>query len=145
MNSKNENIRLDDFLTYSHLLSKLVFHIKSQTIKESDLKNIHVMCLFYLEYKGPLTFKEIVKYTLEDKAAISKALKTLKYKKLIAYNNNYNEKIELTEEGDSLGKKILFQSHSALNQARKGISDEQAQIFIDSMKKIIKNLEDFVE
>lgn len=145
MDSKSETLRLDDFLTYSHLLSKLVFQIKSQAIKESGLKNIHVMCLFYLKYKGSLTFKEIVKYTLEDKAAISKALKILKEKELIIYNNNYNEKIELTEKGESLGNEILSQSHLILNQARKGISDVNAHIFMDSMKKIVKNLEDYIE
>ncbi len=146
MENKKETLRLDDFLTYTHLLSKLVFRIKSRAIKDSGLKNIHVIILFYLTYKGPLTFKELVKYTLEDKAAISKALKTLKEKEIILYTqSSYNENIMLTEKGEVIGKEIIFQSHEVLLEARKGIEDEDALIFMKTMKSIIENLEEYIE
>lgn len=146
MDHTNESLRLDDFLTYTHLLSKMVFLIKSKTIKDSGLKNIHVIILFYLTYKGPMTFKELVKCTLEDKSAISKAIKTLKEKEIILYNqNSYNEKITLTEKGEEIGKEILSQSHKVLLEARKGINDEDALIFMKTMKSIIENLEEYAE
>lgn len=146
MDNTNESLRLDDFLTYTHLLSKMVFLIKSKTIKDSGLKNIHVIILFYLTYKGDMTFKELVKCTLEDKAAISKALKALKEKEIILYSqNNYNEKITLTEKGEEIGKDILSQSHEVLLQARKGIDDKDAFIFMKTMKSIIENLEKYTE
>ncbi len=146
MENKRETLRLDDFLTYTHLLSKLVFRIKSKTIKDSGLKNIHVISLFYLTYKGPLTFKELVKCTLEDKAAISKALKTLKEKEIILYTqSSYNENILLTEKGEAIGKEIISQSHEVLLEARKGINDEDALIFMKTMKSIIENLEDYID
>ncbi len=146
MDGMNETLRLDDFLTYTHLLSKLVFRIKNKTIKNSGLKNIHVIILFYLTYKGPMTFKELVKYTLEDKAAISKALKTLKEKEIILYTqNSYNEKITLTDKGEAIGKEIISQSHEVLLEARKEINDEDALIFMRTMKTIIKNLEEYTE
>ncbi len=146
MDGMNETLRLDDFLTYTHLLSKLVFRIKNKTIKNSGLKNIHVIILFYLTYKGPMTFKELVKSTLEDKAAISKALKTLKEKEIILYSqNSYNEKITLTDKGETIGKEIISQSHEVLLEARKEINDEDALIFMRTMKTIIKNLEEYTE
>ena len=83
----NEEKRLDDFFTYIRLASKCVFKLKSKAVKNKDLKTIHVEILFYLSYKGPLSATEIVKLTLEDKAAVSKALKVLKEREYINYDN----------------------------------------------------------
>ena len=57
-------------------LNKLVQKIKQYEMQEYDLKAIHVMCGYYLnEHPEGLTSSELVKLTLEDKAAISRELK----------------------------------------------------------------------
>ena len=62
-------------------LNKLVQKIKLYEMQEYGLKAIHVMCGYYLmENPDGLTASELVKLTLEDKAAISRALKTLQEK-----------------------------------------------------------------
>lgn len=139
----NEEKRLDDFFTYIRLASKCVFKLKSKAVKKKDLKTIHVEILFYLSYKGPLSATEIVKLTLEDKAAVSKALKVLKEREYINYDNKnkYKEKISLTVSGQILARDIQEEATAALFKARRGISDEDAAVFASTLKKICDNLQ----
>ncbi len=143
----NEDQRVDDILTYIKMLSRFVYQLKENVIRKKGLKTIHVECLFYLRYKGPLSATELISLTLEDKAAISKALKILKEKEYIVYDNKgkYKEKIALTVSGEVLTSDIQKEIAPALEKARIGISDEEAMNFIVTMKKICLNLKDYLE
>lgn len=143
----NEDQRVDDILTYVKMLPRFVYKLKDGVIKKKGLKTIHVECLFYLKYKGPLSATELVSYTLEDKAAISKALKILREKEYIVYDNKskYKEKIKLTTAGELLAREIQKEIAPALRKAREGITDEEAQIFMRTMIKICLNLNDYLK
>lgn len=137
-----ENERLDEFLTYTRLLSKIVTKYKNEMMKQYDLKSVHVECLFYLSYKGDMTMNQLVKYTLEDKAYVSKAIKQLKEKDYIIYKTGYHEMISLLEKGKMLALEIQKTSSNLLYSARVNISDDEASTFINVLKKINQNLED---
>ena len=111
-----ENERLDEFFTYTRMISRMVTRLRLDAVKEENLKTIHVECLFYLIYKGPLSSAQLVRYTLEDKAAISKALKTLKEKGFVSYKTGYNEKISLLEKGKTLAEQIEERSIQILKE-----------------------------
>lgn len=140
-----EEERLADFFTYIRMLSKLLFRLKSNAVKKLGLKSVHVQCLFYLSYKGNMTFSNLVKLTLEDKASVSKALKILTDKDIVSYHAGYNEEIVLTEEGKKVASEIEKESITALKEARKDIPDEDARIFVSTLKKICMNLREYVE
>jgi DNA-binding MarR family transcriptional regulator len=137
-----ENERLDEFFTYLRLLSRKITKLRTNAVKDVHLKTIHVECLFYLIYKGSLSSSQLVRYTLEDKAAISKAIKDLKEQNYVSYGNKYNEKISLTEKGTILAKRIEEKSAEILLTARRDISDEDAGILLSVLKKIYCNLEE---
>lgn len=137
-----ENERLDEFFTYTRMISRMVTRLRLDAVKEENLKTIHVECLFYLIYKGPLSSAQLVRYTLEDKAAISKALKTLKEKGFVSYKTGYNEKISLLEKGKMLAEQIEEKSFQILKEARDGISDEEAKVFLSVLERICLNLAD---
>ncbi len=141
----NEDVRLQNFLIEIRQISKLVFLVKNNALKEKGLKQIHTMILFFLYLKGPLTNAELVKLSKEDKAAISKACHLLKNEDLVIFNNGYKEKIMLTEEGKTLAEEIRKDGHLALSEARKGISDEEAKVFVNTLSKIRLNLESYLK
>ena len=63
------------FTTAILKLNKLVQRIKVHEMKKFGLKSVHVMCLYYLNSRPRgITAGELARMTLEDKAAISRAL-----------------------------------------------------------------------
>lgn len=126
-------------------INKLVNKIKLYEMQEFDLKSVHVMCVYYLnESRGGLTASELMRLTLEDKAAISRALKTLSDKGYISYNaNTYNAEITLTEEGVKIAEAINGKAARAVAAGRADFSEEERLFFYQSLKKIADNLEKY--
>lgn len=141
----DEEKRLENFLTDIRALNRLLFIIKTRGIAESGLKQIHVMCLFYLIEKGPLSSSELVKYTLEDKAAISKAVKLLKEKAMIEYESGYCQKIHLTEKGKIASEEIIKEAMNVFKIATKDFDEEDSKIFATVLSKIHTNLLNYVK
>ena len=114
-------------------------------MQEFDLKSVHVMCVYYLnESRGGLTASELMRLTLEDKAAISRALKTLSDKGYISYNaNTYNAEITLTEEGVKIAEAINGKAARAVAAGSADFSEEERLFFYQSLKKIADNLENY--
>lgn len=139
----NEEIRLENFLSDIKGCNQYVFKIKDGVMSSLKLKPIHSICLFYLHIKGDMTSKELVKLTLEDKAAISKAIKKLEDEKIVIYDSKYNGLIKLTLEGKKIAENVYNEFTKALKEARKGISDEEAKIFADTLKKLHNNLKSY--
>ena len=71
------NDRFQNFTFSIMKLNKLVNRIKLIEMKEFGLKGIHVLCIYDLFVQGAMTAGELSRVTLEDKAAISRALKLL--------------------------------------------------------------------
>ncbi|MGN1103912.1 MAG: MarR family winged helix-turn-helix transcriptional regulator [Candidatus Coproplasma sp.] len=126
-------------------LNKLVQKIKMCEMSDYGLKTIHVMCVYYLKNNpGGLTAAELVKLTLEDKAAISRALKTLKDKGYVSYNpNSYNEVITLTKDGLYLAEQISEKAEKAVKACSFDFTDEEREGFYNTLQTIAVNLEDY--
>ncbi|MDE7167974.1 MAG: MarR family winged helix-turn-helix transcriptional regulator [Clostridia bacterium] len=123
-------------------LNKLVQRIKSYEISKYGLQPIHVSCGYYLS-KNPqgLTAKELCELAMEDKAAISRALKTLQEKGIVKYlPRGRNEIVQLTKEGEKLSAIISERINSAVKAGCANITDEERKFFYNSLLEISNNL-----
>lgn len=128
-------------------LNKIIQKIKSYEISKYGLQPIHVSCGYYLS-KNPqgLTAKELCELTLDDKAAISRALKTLQERGIVEYvPRGRNEIVRLTSEGEELAKIISKKINSAVMAGSVNITEEQRKFFYDSMMEISNNLIDYYQ
>lgn len=128
-------------------LSKLVQKIKSAEMSKYGLQPIHVSCEYYLS-KNPqgLTAKELCDKTLEDKAAISRALKTLQDKGYVEYApHGRNEIVKLTDEGAKLAADISDKINSAVAAGSAELTEEQRKFFYNSLSEITDNLNEYYQ
>ena len=139
-----ENI-FENFTITILKLNKLVQKIKNFEMQEYDLKTIHVMCVYYLNNNPDgLTASELTKLTLEDKAAISRALKVLKEKGYVVYDpNKYNADIRLTAEGNTLATLICKKADSAVSAGSYDFTEDERKCFYKQLKTIADNLEEY--
>ena len=139
-----ENI-FENFTITILKLNKLVQKIKNFEMQEYDLKTIHVMCLYYLDnHPKGLTASELTKLTLEDKAAISRALKVLQEKGYAVYDpNKYNAEIRLTDAGKKLAAVIGKKADEAVSAGSYDFTEEQRSSFYRQLGTIAENLENY--
>lgn len=140
-----ENI-FENFTISILKLNKLVTKIKLYEMEKFGLKSIHMMCLYYLERneKG-LTAGELGRLTLEDKAAISRAVATLHEKGYAEGDlHKYNGNIKLTDEGLKLAKYLDERAECAVTAGKSGsLPDEHRHIFYSILAQIGDNLQHY--
>ena len=114
-------------------------------MEELGLKTIHTMCLYHL-YANPhgLTPGELVKLTLEDKAAISRAIKTLKEQGYARYDGSaYNSPIVLTESGSEIARTVIERADIAVDAGSYDFTDEERAAFYKLLGAIADKLQDY--
>lgn len=126
-------------------LNKLVNKIKTLEMREYGLKAVHVMCIYYLsEHPEGIKAADLVKLTLEDKAAISRGLALLRSHGYVKYDSDrYNAVIRLTESGKQIAKEIIEKSERAVNAGSAMFSDEEREHFYSALQIIADNLKDY--
>ena len=136
-----------DFTRSILRLNKLVQKIKTFEIEKFGLKPIHVMCGYYLN-KNPqgLTAKELSDLTLEDKAAISRALKMMLERGYVKYDaNRRNATIKLTDEGKRFTNVICARAEKAVAAGSMQFKEEERIFFYRSLDVINENLRAYYE
>lgn len=139
--------RFENFTITVLKLNKLIQKIKICEMRGYGLKAVHVMCIYYLDMnRNGLTASELAKLTLEDKAAISRALNLLREKGFVSYGSNkYNERVRLTETGEKASAYILEKADSAVNAAGGSVPDCEREIMYRSLGIIADNLEAYYQ
>ena len=139
-----ENI-FENFTITILKLNKLVQKIKNFEMQEYGLKTIHVMCIYYLNiHPEGLTASELTRLTLEDKAAISRALKVLQEKGYASYDQyKYNAEIRLTDGGKEFASIICQKADRAVSAGSYDFTEEQRTSFYRQLKAIAENLEKY--
>ena len=137
--------RFENFTITVLRLYKLIQKIKLLEMEEYGLRAVHVMCIYYLDLcRDGLTASELVRLTLEDKAAISRALGTLRERGYINYNSRrYNSKIVLTPRGEGIARHVVSRAGSAVAAAGEGLSEEDRNVLYDSLGIITQRLEEY--
>lgn len=134
-----------DFTISILRLNKLVQKIKTNEISRFGLKPIHVSCGYYLN-KNPqgLTAKELCELSLEDKAAISRALKTLQEKGYVKYAPyGRNEIVQLTDEGKRLSDHIRERVSKAVSTCSISLTADERKFLYKALSNIAENLESY--
>ena len=126
-------------------LNKLVQRIKQFESNKYGLKSIHIMCGYYLnEHPDGLTAGELVKLTLEDKAAISRALKSMRDKGFVTYDPyKHNSPVKLTEQGKRLADFISERSDLAVKAVSGRFTEQERDFFYTALGSIADNLEQY--
>lgn len=138
--------RFENFTVSILKLNKLIHKIKLYEMEEYDLRAIHVMCIYYLNSYPDITATELAKLTLEDKAAISRALKMLAEKGYVNYTaDGYNAKITLTDAGKAVSEDIAQKAAAAVDAAGGSLSEKQRGEFYESLGAILKDLEKYYD
>lgn len=138
------NQRFENFTFRINKLYKLVQKLRLIEMKEFGLKGIHVMCIYYLSVQGKMTASELIKLTLEDKAAISRALKLLLEKQLITYvSDGYNSPVELTKQGLAVAEAIEEKAKRAVDAAGGTLNAEQRETFYECLETVSVRLEEY--
>lgn len=138
------NERFENFTFSVNKLYKLVQKIKLLEMREYGLKAVHVMCIYSLAVYGQMTASELVKRTLEDKAAISRALKLLSEKGYVAYDpDSYNSPVRLTDLGVAVSIAIDEKAQKAVDAAGGTLTDAQRKMFYECLDIISVHLEEY--
>ncbi len=133
--------RFNKFTLKILMLNRYVGAIKNIEMKEFNLKGIHSAILNNLYFNDGITSAMLTKDIIEDKAAVSRALKELYDKKLIAYQGKkYNAKIILTDTGKEIALSVINKINMAVLAGGDSLSEEKRQIFYESLDLICKNL-----
>ena len=99
--------RVTDFLFFTRSLEKCLFAVKGREGEKLSLKGIHILCLFFLCAKGPMSVMELARATQEDKGAVSKALEKLRRTNFVEAKKRYMEPIRLTRHGEVEAARLM--------------------------------------
>ena len=141
------NARFENFTTSILKIYKLIQKIKLREMESFGLRAIHVMCVSYLEEnRDGLTAGELVRLTLEDKAAISRALGTLRDDGYIEYiTRSYNSKARLTDKGVDLARLIDERMSLAVDDVGEGFLPDETNTMYRLLDTITERLESYYD
>ena len=147
--------RFERFVVSITELHRYLQKLKELEMGQMDLKAGYTMCLYYLG-KHPELHKvdeyvdtQLTELCKEDKAAISRTLSQLSSKGLVScelpeHKRSYRTLYYLTEEGNTVVKKISSRIYSALAHGGDGMTEEQRLNLYDSLERISHNLEQYL-
>ena len=139
-----ENV-FENFVISVLKLYRTVQKIKNYEMSEYGLKSVHVMCIYYLvNSKDGLPCGELVRLTLEDKAAVSRAISQLREKGYVEYESGkYNSPVRLTEAGREIAQSVLGKANRAVEAVSMDFTDEERATFYKSLGEIAENLNEY--
>lgn len=128
-------------------LNKLVQRIKACEMKKFGLKSVHAMCLYHLSVHGQgLSAGRLVKLTLEDKAAISRALSDMRKMGYVEYDaSRHGAPVKLTRSGAELAESIRARAAAAVGAGSLKFTPDQREFFYRSLITISDNLQNYYE
>ena len=140
--------RFKNFTVLINNISRNIKRIKSEEMKDFDLKTPHVSCIYYLYIENNLTAKELTDICDEDKAQISRSIDYLENNGYIICESTakkrYRSNLYLTEKGKEVGKIICEKIDRILYEASVGLSEENRKIMYESLALINSNLANII-
>ncbi len=127
-------------------INRNIRRVKTEIMKEHDLKCPHVSALYYLYSQEKLTLKELCELCNEDKGAISRSVKSLAKDGLVdtnSINKKYKNKLSLTDKGKVIGKAVATKIDMAVKHATQCLSEDEINSVYRGLGLINKNLETF--
>ena len=142
--------RFEEFVNFVNLSHRALQKIKSMDIGKYDIKGHHLLTMHYIATsKNGLTSTELCDKFREDKAAVSRYLKTLYDKGYVFIQNDGDKKYKLKNLLTDEGKKVYAEYEMYLSTVgknlEKGVSDPKIASFRKTLAVYTRNLEFFVE
>lgn len=136
--------RFKNFTVLIGKINRNIKRIKTEEMKDFNLKGPHVSCIYYLYKEESLTLKELTDICEEDKGLISRSLDYLEKNGYLVCESTakkrYRSHLSLTEKGKMVGKIISGKIDNILNEASRGLSDEDRVILYQSLTLISDGL-----
>lgn len=129
-------------------LNKVVQRIKLYEMESFGLQAIHVMCIFYIAHSEEgVTVGDLARQSMEDKAAVSRAISLLKSKGYVETPaQKYNSKLRLTEEGKKVAEFIDEAAERAVNAGMADtLNEETRREFYTTLNHIYDNLKTYYD
>ena len=137
----------DRFIRFTTLISGIMRNIRrimSDTAARYDIRRSCIGIIYYLYRNGPLTATKICRLCGEDKANVSRALKTLEDDGYIAREerpaSRSRVRMLLTEEGNRIGALLDERIAEVVAIATEGIDAENIEMMYEVLGKIDENL-----
>lgn len=136
--------RFKDFTVLISRASRCIKKLKSDKMNEFNLKGPHVYVLYYLRAYGSLTASQLCELCNDDKALLSRSIDHLEENGYITRDNSskrYRSKIHLTPKGEVVAEKMVELVGEIVDEASRGLSQENRAIMYESLALICDNLE----
>ena len=134
--------RFEQFSSAVAICYKCIQKIERDQMARYGLKGPHVQCLMTLSrYPEGLTAAELCDHCEKDKAAISRAVAELETEGLLLRERAYRAPLKLTEQGREMAHKLTELTTRAVEQAGKGLTEENREIFYAALDLIANNLQ----
>ncbi len=123
------------------------FERQLKSVMDEDATVIHCRILRFIEKRAPedVFQKDIEKKFDMAKSTVTGTLKLMEKKKLITREAvNYDDRLKkicLTEKGKYVNRTMMAGVIQAEEQIKKGISEEELNIFFDILERIKRNAE----
>ena len=139
--------RFESFVMGITSCYKYIQRIKVMEMEEYGLKGTHVMCLYYLNHHNDgLTAAELCRLCAEDKAAISRALATLREKNYVrSEGKTYRAQWYLTPNGQDVATRVDDLIEQWVTLGGNGLSEEERAVFYKALGNIGDNLRETLE
>ncbi|MDY3224611.1 MAG: MarR family transcriptional regulator [Candidatus Faecousia sp.] len=126
-------------------ISRYWHKIAAEELGKYSLKASHANYLLTLyRYPEGLTAPKLAELCDRDKADVSRMLSILESKGLVTKvgtnSNRYRGNLYLTPEGKTVAKELTQRAELAVEQAGKGLTEENRKIFYESLEMITNNL-----
>lgn len=142
----------DRFKAFTILISNIsrsIRKIKTMEMADFGLKSPHVTILYYLYKENGMTSKELCDVCEEDKAAVSRSIDFLEKNNYLYCESKtekrYKSPILLTKKGEEVGKIIVEKIDCVLSDAGKGLTEDDRQVFYQSLGLINENLKNICD
>lgn len=127
-------------------ISKHWHKIAAEEMEKYGLKGPHAVYLVTIQrHPEGLTAAKLCELCSRDKSDVSRAVSLMEKKGLIikkeVYQNKYRALLKLTETGALAAKQVRKRAEMVVNLAGEGISDQNREIFYDTLELITNNLQ----
>lgn len=130
-------------------INKSLQRIKDHGMQPYGLRGVHVLCLLYLS-SGPQTVTRLAELSGLDKAAISRTVAELQRAGYAERGNPNGWRstcvpFQLTEAGIRVMKEADKTVDTTVEEASRGLTDEERDAFLRALKLISDNLQALAE
>ena len=133
------------FLSHIHTITATFLTEKLKQQGFNDFASSHGNILFQLNKNGKMTMGELAKAINRDKSTATVLVRKLENEGFVSIINDENDKrnkyILLSKKGMEYTKITSEISEELLSTFYKGFSDQEKQIFLDFLERIVNNFE----